>query len=114
MRLSRRSKTRAGATSYFRRLESQTGCTLKRVLFGVPPLSLAGTSTVAGWAAADHASMLIPQGSGNYAPPPVEPSGLVTIFDNLGRKYPKGLYNAQYGETLAGPSNAFEVPEFWQ
>ncbi len=87
---------------------------MKRVLFGVTALFLAGTSAAAGWAAADHAAMLIPQSAGNYVPPPAEPAGLVTIFDNLGRKYPKGLYNAQYGQTLAGPQNAFEVPEFWQ
>jgi hypothetical protein len=87
---------------------------MKRVLFGITALFLAGTSTVAGSAATDHASMLISPSMGRYVPPPAEPGGLVTIYDNLAHKYPKGLYNSVGGHQIVGPQNLIGSPQFWE
>src|SRR5256885_2080807 len=42
-----------------------------------------------------------------------EPGGLVTIFSNLGTKYPKGVYFPLYAIFVTGPDNPTFNYELW-
>lgn len=44
-------------------------------------------------------------GTTRYAPAIKPPRRLDTIFDNIGFKYPEGLYFCCYGNTISGPSS---------
>ncbi len=41
-------------------------------------------------------------------------SGLVKIFDNIARGYPKGFYWSSEGYTIYGPTAVSGAPEYWQ
>lgn len=41
------------------------------------------------------------------------PAGLTTIYDNIARKYPKGLYNTVAGRPVTGPNNGIGYPQYW-
>ena len=40
-------------------------------------------------------------------------AGLVTIFDNIGKAYPKGTYWCCQGYGITGPDASGRSPEFW-
>jgi hypothetical protein len=40
-------------------------------------------------------------------------AGLVTIFDNLGKAYPKGTYWCCEGASITGPNASRLLPEYW-
>jgi hypothetical protein len=41
-------------------------------------------------------------------------AGLTVIFDNLGTKYPDGVYWCCEGATIFGPANTLGGPEYWE
>jgi hypothetical protein len=43
-----------------------------------------------------------------------EPAGLTVIFNNLGTKYPDGVYWCCEGATIFGPANTLSGPEYWE
>jgi hypothetical protein len=53
-------------------------------------------------------------GAVTYLPPAASPSGLVTIFSNMGAKYPKALYFSRDGLGISGPNNANGDDETWK
>jgi hypothetical protein len=53
--------------------------------------------------------------NGTHVSTRVAPSraGLVTIFDNLGKAYPKGTYWCCEGASITGPNASPLLPEYW-
>lgn len=80
-------------------------------------LTLAGTGAIA----AGDGAVLSKDGSiaiatrpvSTYSPPGETPSGLVTIYSNLGKKYPKAPYFSNGGFAIYGPNNAAGYHELW-
>lgn len=48
-----------------------------------------------------------------YRAPPETPAALVALYDNLARKYPKGLYNKLAGRAVTGGNNTIGYPKQW-
>jgi hypothetical protein len=83
---------------------------IRKALFVVAALALAGTAQAAGVNGAsvskDKRTTTVRQGSTTFAPAAVPGGGkLDTIFSNIGFKYPKGYYFCCYGDTVAGPNS---------
>lgn len=56
---------------------------------------------------------LHPAAGNTYIPAPPPPAGLLPIFDNIARKYPKGFYNTVAGRPIVGPNSTVGLPETW-
>lgn len=54
------------------------------------------------------------KGASKATPYVREGAGLTVIFDNLGTKYPDGVYWCCTGATIFGPANTLSSPEFWE
>src|SRR6185312_6915883 len=76
---------------------------MKSLVLGLAVLASAGAVQAMPPAAAPAA----------YIPAPPPPTGLVTIYDNIARKYPKGLYNEVAGRAITGTSNPIGFPQVW-
>ena len=72
---------------------------MKRVLLG---LAVAAGMTTGAMAAAAP-----------FYTPAHAPAGLTTIFSNLGKKYPKGVYECCSGAGVTGPNNVFGDAMRW-
>jgi len=61
----------------------------------------------------DGRMMFIPKRSQAFTPSAPSGAGLVTIFNNIAKAYPKGAYSCCDGYTVEGPA-AQAGPKFWQ
>lgn len=85
---------------------------IRKIAFALALTAFAGISALAApvglngaTASKDKRTTSVSVGSSHFTPARVNPNKLDTIFDNIGRKYPKGLYFCCYGSTVSGSSS---------
>ncbi len=82
---------------------------IKKALIVLAALALTGTAQASGANGAsvskDKRTTTVQHGSATYVPFARPPHKLDTIFDNIGLKYPKGLYFCCFGDTVSGPNS---------
>jgi hypothetical protein len=91
---------------------------LKTVAFSALALVLAGTNFAAAgsdllWGKNGRVTYAASPPAMRYVPPAPPPSGQVTIFSNLGKKYPKGVYACCNGFGIQGPLNNLGAHQLW-
>jgi hypothetical protein len=85
---------------------------IRKVLIALAVTAFAGTSALAApvglngaTASKDKLTTSVAHGSSHFSAARLSPHKLDTIFDNVGRKYPKGLYFCCFGSTVSGSSS---------
>lgn len=76
-------------------------------------LVLAGMAFAGSASAADNTVVIVSSATGAYSPAPPPPGRLVTIFSNMGGKYPKAVYACCNGYGIAGPSDLYGNHLIW-
>lgn len=61
----------------------------------------------------DGRMLVTTRSSADFSPRQVEDLSLVTIFSNLGTKYPKGVYFIKAASSQMGPQNSFGFSQYW-
>jgi hypothetical protein len=88
----------------------------KKALLACSMLALASSAALAAGASdvvvsKDGRTVTAPHGVASYAQSIHEPKA-TAIFENIGYKYPKGMYFCCYGATISGPNSALGA-EYW-
>jgi hypothetical protein len=91
----------------------------KKMLLTLTVLALASVTALAASKAGvvlspDGRTTIATKHSAEASKPYINEPAATVIFDNLGAKYPDGVYWCCEGATIFGPANTLNGPEYWQ